>query len=922
MVNDPVSQKEKIDNLLGSFDAKKNAAQFFAPLGKQTFVLDDAFIDKAIKEIQADHPDFISDDDLVALKKRINSVYEVHQEDGDALLSNYNHVDWYPRAGEERPYWDRYKAYLVKINPFMKGTIETFNRNTDKITNYFGDPKAEGIFQVRGLVMGDVQSGKTSTYIGTICKAVDAGYKVVILLTGMVESLRKQTQTRIDEGYVGYDSVSNKRVGVGIGSALDLPRSLTSTASDYTGSNIDKNTDMSIRPGDPVPLILVCKKNTNVLGKIIRGMKNLNISSNHKLIDAPLLLIDDEADNASINTYKPDLDPTKINDEIRNLLKLFKKATYVGFTATPFANVFIQPDNTQDMLADNLFPQDFIFSLKAPTDYVGPMSLFFDSGNYHNCLVNIDDYIGNESLFSYSHKKDWDGDRLFPSFYDAIITFCLANAIRDLRGDINAHRSMLINISRFKDVQAKIKVITADYLGEIQKAVRLFGRQKDVFALANPMMRKIHEVWQKQYENHCEYSWDKVKAALYDAISPIDIEVINSNSKGHLDYAAHKVHGWRVIAIGGLALSRGLTLEGLVVSYFFRNTSTYDVLMQMGRWFGYRHSYGDLVRIWISQTSARWYGEVAEAIDVLRKDIDRMVDLKKTPKEFGIRVRADSEELGITASNKMRNAVDRIDRDNGSFYGGISETVYLSEDLNDHIHNWDCVKKLCQHLGTPDPKVNQPYFRGVPKAFILELINNVHIPQGSSQFDQPQLSKFVETSDDPNLNAWDVLFASKQKGEDEWPLLPVQLPHGVCPNAIVRTCAVTNGGYLLVSGSAAHIGSRDTKTGLDPQKIKEIEAGRPPEKGTNQTMYLYEGRAPLLIVYCIEPNVEACEPHEREIFMQIRTIPEATYPAFSFGFPANSKVTGSSTLFKVNRSASYYDNEGFKTEPKKEDEDL
>ncbi len=905
---------EKIEALLGIFNGIKHSDEFFAETQKKPFRFDDEYINSAIEKVKVVSSIPVSDEDVKALKLRIASTYEVYQEEGDALLSDYNHVDWYPRVGEKRFFWDRYKDFLVNSNPYLKPTIDTFDKNTDKITNYFGDPKVNGSFQIRGLVMGDVQSGKTSTYIGTICKAVDAGYKVIVLLTGMVESLRKQTQSRVDEGFIGFDSVKGIEVGVGIGSLRKYPRALTSSDSDYTGSNVDKNTNMAIQIEDPVPLILVCKKNTKILEKIVKGMRNLNTSETRKKIDAPLLLIDDEADNASINTNVAELDPTAINRDIRTLLQLFRKASYVGFTATPFANVFIQPNSVREMLGDNLFPKDFIYSLKAPSDYVGPASLFFPDGKYHKCLVNLSDYADNSSLFSYSHKKDWDGNKLFPSFYDSIIAFCLANAIRDLRGDTTSHRSMLINMSRYKAVQEKIKGITSEYLGEVKKTVRLFGHQKDERALANPTMACIHSVWKRQYEGKVEFTWDQVKSNLYDSISPIDIEVINSRSKAKLDYSAHKATGWRVIVIGGLALSRGLTLEGLIVSYFFRNTSTYDVLMQMGRWFGYRHNYADIVRIWISNVSSQWYLEIAQATETLRSDITRMVAMKITPSDFGVRVRNDSEDLGITAANKMRNAVDRIDRESGSFYGRIFETTLLSQERSDNAANWECVDKLCEDLPKPDPAVNQPYFRGIPKKRIAELVKDIIIPKVSVQFDQEQLSRFIEKNDDANLNLWDVLLVSKQKDEDDEPGRQIDFPHDIHVKAIKRTCTITNGGFVAVSGSASHIGSRDTKAGLGEEKIKEIESKRDPMKGTNQRMYMYEGRHPLLIVYSIDPDLNPIDHKLCEAIRLISSTGGGVYPAFSVCFPQSGGAVAETHLYKVNKNADYYSKAGFASE--------
>ena len=192
--------------------------------------------------------------------------------------------------------------------------------------SYLGNPNEESGFSVRGLVVGDVQSGKTSNYLGLITKAADAGYKVIFILTGTIESLRKQTQIRVEEGFVGYDVVSAVDVGVGRGDKT--PKSFTSRLKDFVADD-DQNTNIKISNYPSEPMIFVVKKNASVLSKLYTSLKNINTTKQYQQIKAPMLLIDDEADNASINTRKPEDDPTKINKYIRNILKLFSRSSYV-----------------------------------------------------------------------------------------------------------------------------------------------------------------------------------------------------------------------------------------------------------------------------------------------------------------------------------------------------------------------------------------------------------------------------------------------------------------------------------------------------------------------------------------------------------------------------------------------------------------
>lgn len=902
------------------FRVKKERNELLAK-NKENYKFDKQEFNRLFQEVRNDFPE-ASKETFDQLCKKLSSYVQIYQEEGEALLGDYNHVDWYPNETAKGFFWSRYKSYLVRRNPSMLNTIQSFESNTDKITNLFGDPKSKQPFQVRGLVIGDVQSGKTSTYIGTICKAVDAGYRVVILLTGTVESLRRQTQIRVDEGFVGYDSEKSEKVGVGRESSerTVIPRSLTSSASDYSGSSADKNTSQAINFNDPTPLIYVSKKNTKVLQKIIKGLKSINSKGYDQKIDAPLLLIDDEADNASINTNKKDEDPTKVNAAVRKLLSLFKQATYVGFTATPFANVFIEPDQSDEMLEDDLFPKDFIFALKAPSDYFGAKKIFVDHSEGDACLVPIDDFAENSDLFSFNHKKDWQGQKLFPSFYDSVIAFCLANAIRDLRGDVTEHRSMLINMSRFTDVQYQIKGIVEDFLKEIKHSTYLFGCSPDEKALKDPVMLQIRRVWEKQY-SHLPEKWEDVKRKLCSSINPIVVRTINCKSKEKLDYLGNKSKGLRVIAVGGLALSRGLTLEGLVVSYFFRNTSTYDVLMQMGRWFGYRPNYTDLVRIWITDESVNWFKEVAKAIVDLRADITRMNALKISPKEFGIRVRNDSEELGITAPNKMRNAMERAGRSSGSYYGKIFETSALSADYEANKNNWDLVKWLCQKVGKRDPDIDQqPYFRNVNKDVIGHLVDSLNVPDNLCQFDKNQIADFIRENGDSDLDNWDVLFVSRKSDYlDPESAKTVQLPNGIVIFPILRSVSLRSDGLISISGKSSHIGSRDTKNGLTTEQIKKVEEARETKDGlrrsTSQRDYMIQGRNPLLIVYIIKVRDATLFNNRSGGSVNVSEVtPDSLFPGFSCAFPMKEGSLASTKTYMVNSKADYYRLKGYSSE--------
>ena len=418
-------------------------------LGKQ-FGSYDEYNDEVFKKILENilsNSDFeLDEDDIVVLKKNVDAEFQIYQPDGTALIDDYEHAShWYTEKKQEvnHFFWNRYRKHLFD-NGWSSNVIDKLDYNTlDSLMDYLGDPSAPEPFNRKGLVMGDVQSGKTSNYIGLICKAADAGYKVIILLTGVLESLRRQTQIRVEEGFIGYDVDSREWVGVGLNSNEDtiIPKSITSRINDFTGVK-GENTFLRFK-NEEHPFIFITKKNSNTLKKIRESITNINLKAPAKEINTSLLIIDDEADNASVNTNSPEYDPTKINTEIRKILNLFSKSNYVGFTATPFANVFIDPDSETEMLKGDLFPQHFIYSLNPPSNYFGADKIFMNQK--YRTVQSIDDYTAD---FPLKHKKDWYGSTLFISLVEAINAFIVINAIRDINEGKrkNSHRTILINV--------------------------------------------------------------------------------------------------------------------------------------------------------------------------------------------------------------------------------------------------------------------------------------------------------------------------------------------------------------------------------------------------------------------------------------------------------------------------------------------
>lgn len=872
----------------------------------------------------------LSDDEEEIIFKELEYKYQIRVTPGECLLADYNQATWYTdKKSEINPrFWNRYKDYLIDEKYFNPNVISTLGDDTLDLSlmNCLGNPDSEKPFLKRGLIIGDVQSGKTSTYIGLMCKAADAGYKVFILLTGTIESLRQQTQERVEEGFIGIDMSADKagenRVGVGKDNKPIMAMSMTSRLSDFTGKS-DKIA-VSLQNNDAI--VFVIKKQKDVLQKLTKWLVTLNADQVTHKIDAPMLLIDDEADNASVNTGKTREDPTTINKLIRKLVAVFSKSNYIGFTATPFANVFIDPETTEEMEEHDLFPEDFIVSLPTPSDYIGPNKIFPKDSPYHSQLIYIKD-CGNDVEegfpFYFKHKKEWD-DILPGSLTDAVYSFYIANAVRDLRGDIMTHRSMLINMSRFIAVQQKIKQMVESIHKEAYSAVKFHIKSDDAVAMKNPVIKRLYDIYTDIYPD-CGFLWKKIADVIYDSIEHIQIKVVNSDKRRSEKLVYPQNESVRVIAIGGLALSRGLTLEGLITSYFYRNTSTYDVLMQMGRWFGYRKNYDDLFRIWTAKSSAEWYAEIAEATERLKIDMTTMHDREMRPKNFGIRVRNDSKDLKITANNKMRNTTDEYEYE--SYFGSHIETPYLLPDVSKQRKNFGYVRMLVDDCIDTDGLIMEKakgsgehfVIRNVDKFRITTLLDRISISKYSAFFDTAQLSQFISGYSDSILDKWDVAFIDGLNSDNT-----VEI-HGHEIKMVRRdNCEIDKGERLKIGQRGKLGGPSDGRICVsDEAKLKSAEEeykkflysiGKEVKENMtfpSDTWFRYiSDRNPLLLIYFVRVN-DVKTPDEkknadtRTFIEQMKDTPAT---AFAIGFPKNEDtVTALRSRYKVNLKYNYFE---------------
>lgn len=796
----------------------------------------------------------IDEKDISMVRKEIHAEYLITLDKGVGIVFQYK--PWFMNRKKELEmnYWERYKKYLLHDKHFSIPTVNTMDVVSDELTDLLGDPYQQN-FQRRGLIIGDVQSGKTANYSGLICKAADAGYKVIVLLTGTIERLRRQTQKRIDEAFTGRDSnfmMKLKEIEVGVGKYDKRLKavSFTTKTADFNAKQAN-NLGLSLDSLKD-PAIFVIKKNVNALNKLNEWFKSLNISGTTK-IDKSLLMIDDESDNASINTNSEDRDPTKTNALIREMLSMFDCASYVGFTATPFANIFIDPNTDEEMENEDLFPKNYIYALNPPSNYIGARNIFAENSQYNYMLKTITD---GEVYYPMDHKKEIIFQELSPSLCEAINTFLLANVIRDLRGDISTHRSMLVNISRFNNCQSQIYNLINNYIKDLQSAVKIYGGLDENDSLKDKKIRSLKTTFDNEYSN-VEFKWDTIQKQLYESIVSIQVTIVNRTSSGNLNYEDNEENGLRVIAVGGLSLSRGLTLEGLIVSYFYRNSKMYDTLMQMGRWFGYRTNYEDLCRIWMSEENINWYAYISEATDELRRDVKRMRDLNLTPLDFGLRVRSDIDTLLVTARNKMRTSRDL--RQNISLSSEVVETPYIFDDINKNKLNLDNIKILINDLNsqnkylTKDITTKKYGYFDIEKDYIINLLKKCDFPYANSHFDCDAIAKFIENYAGNELNYWDIVFPS---GESE---NSIHFLENV--NFNQRSYDIVSGTNRLIrlSKSKMRLGSLgDTRFGLSESQInlareKYFESHKNAKTVSDKSYFISEiKRKPLLLIYLIE----------------------------------------------------------------------
>ena len=651
--------------------------------------------------------------------------------------------------------WLRLERMLQDGGRWKPDQVASLAFESFRVLRHLRDPLANAPFQGRGLVVGYVQSGKTANYTAVAARAVDAGYRMVIVFSGIHDALRNQTQLRLEQELVG-----------------DGPESRDWTV--LTGATEDfKDSDPHVfrRQG---AFLLVVKKNYAVLEKLNAWLSR----AGEVLEEIPTLVIDDEADQASINTRgnrppDPALDddetdsrsapggPSVTNALIRKTLGLLPKVTYVAYTATPFANILIDPQAFDRHVGKDLFPADFALQLARPDGYTGTEELFGVTAQGRDVLRPVpDDDVGllRQSLRRRTAALTITRDEaLLPnSLADAFITFCLVGAIRKSRPALAGRsHTMLVHVSARTYDQAKV----AGALREQQDIWREAVRQgQDLTPLFIDVLNR--------HLSGTVAEPDKL-AVVTEAVGVLrELEILELNSVTGENLEYDKRPGRQLVAVGGNRLSRGLTLEGLTVSYFLRTATMADTLLQMARWYGFRTGYEDLIRIWTTDGIAHWFIELALVEESLRDSLKALAQAGRRPDQMAIRLRAHGGLL-LTARNKATMASES----QNSWSGEHPQTIILP--LHDPVRlvaNQSLTARFIGTLGPSYALTGGLLFQDVPPEVVCEYLRLYRTHDDVVAFRGDQLADWImERVQVGELTDWSVFVAGSQQGE------PIQL---------------------------------------------------------------------------------------------------------------------------------------------------
>lgn len=831
--------------------------------------------------LQSGAPEELVEAALEEYNARVKRVTELKRP---ASFRSHERKDWYAGPSAEDTYWPALKTYLLDKG-WNPEAVESVARASTKVVSLL-DPPGQDSFQSRGLVLGYVQSGKTANFTAVAAKCADAGFRFFIVLAGLHNALRKQTQKRMEKELVEINPGGTwQRLTTQERDFLAPPDPPDAFFSDYANARI----------------LCVIKKNPSRLRKLVQWLR----SSPTVLKETPALIIDDEADQASLNTGSVE-DRSTINQLILDLLQSLPRSAYVGYTATPFANVLSDPN-----FPHGLYPKDFIVDLPRPKAYFGAERIFgtepVDHDSDDDDSLNMLRTIPEDDLeFLKPRSRDTRGDfhpEMTDSLRDAVDWFVLSCAARVARGQHESHMTMLVHTTLYTDVHGRFKEPIEVEINRLTSVLRPGHKVRD----------DLHALWDRETSTipanemgEEPVTWDEVAEYLDDVLNDIAVVIDNGQSENRLSYEADRSIQ---IVIGGNTLSRGLTLEGLMVSFFLRASTTYDTLLQMGRWFGYRIGYSDLPRIWMTADLQENFRHLARVEAEVRTDIARYERENCTPRDFGVNVQAHST-LAITSRMKMQHAI----RAKMSFSKAVKQTTYFQHRNGAWLRsNHDASRRLLQRshaLVKPERVWDRHWlYAGVDVVNILDFFESYEVHETHQDMQTDLLAAYTKAQQESgNLLGWNVAVIGQKKGEAFDDLLPDDLS----VNFISRSRLAGDGDADLKAIMSQT--DRAVDFGLDQAppvnrfKTWAVEAGFYPSEppvgfvdwcadfrspiGDVQLREHPGLRRPLLLLYPIDPTSQPAYRNQKTVIGQPRAALNAAHPVIGLAviFPQSKRL--------------------------------
>ena len=789
----------------------------------------------------------------------------------------------------DNPYssWQLYRAKLLK-DGFKEETVDEIERTTIKILRRLNnDTRATD--PVKGLVIGNVQSGKTANMAALMAMAADWGWNMFIVLSGTIENLRVQTQNRLfndlnQQGTIFWRSLEH------LSKTVDI--SMRAQSLHFDASSKER-------------YFTVCLKNSSRLSKLIQWAQ----ADTHKQEQMKILVIDDEADQAGINTGHVDAEERRKinklicalvngqNEKAEDIETKYLAMNYIGYTATPYANILNEAGK------ESLYPRNFITTLAVSREYFGPQQIFGYASDNEDTAFEGMDIVRTISAEELAEIKDiHDGNHFLTpqSLIDAVCWFMCGVACMRIWG-YKKPVSMLVHTSQKTTHHSMIARVISDWLentGEdeiLERVKKIWEEETHRFGITE--FRNQYPKYDRpdsEINDYPEFTkiQEQVEILLSDGISHIQL-----GDDGDLSY--HKgIHlcidnctntgvtsdGMHVrlaypepnkmpspapafIVVGGATLSRGLTIEGLMSTFFLRSVGQADTLMQMGRWFGYRKKYELLPRIWLTEKTKLQFEFLSALDQELRDEIQYMDVNGRSPEYYGPKVKNSPKVsfIRITSKNKMQSATSStLD------YSGASNQTYLFDNNRDVLEaNIAVTEKFIKQLGETW-KIGDPYglrknasvWKGVPFDQIRDYIENFRFQERLSVFNdvRPLMSWIKKMTDNGNLGSWNVVVAGKSDSNNGvW-----ELPNGDRINKVKRTRKAPKSELeedILNIGVLR--GPRDILSDIDVDAISDQEIKADVinyiESGETKAAMAYRDKAgldttPQLLIYRVDKN--------------------------------------------------------------------